>query len=299
VRGDPDVDPELRTAARFLPPGYALHRGLTLSRAVMKVGARVGRLSDVPEQAVNDTVSVRLHRPVDAEVPGPALLWIHGGAGLMGSAAQEDKFCRALSNATGVSIAAVNHRVAPEHPFPAPVDDCYAALHWLTEQEWADSGRIGIGGSSAGGGFAAKLTQLARDRGDVTIAMQMMLYPMLDDRTGAHGDDRTRIMWSARDNQLAWRWYLGGVDPDLAAPARCEDLSGLPPAWIGVGSLDLFCDESLAYAGRLQDAGVPTRLEVATGGYHAFDLIVPKAAVSQRFFASQCDFVCQSLRTRS
>jgi acetyl esterase/lipase len=168
------------------------------------------------------------------------------------------------------------------------VEDCYAALLWLTQQPWVDTARIAIGGASAGGGFTAALALLARDRGDVGPALQMLVYPMLDDRTGAEPSQPPRVMWSGRDNQIAWRWYLGGADPDVAVPARRCDLAGLPPAWIGIGTLDLFYEESIEYARRLQDAGVPARVHVANGAFHAFDQIAPNASVSQRFFAEQC-----------
>jgi acetyl esterase/lipase len=263
----------------------------------MKLAARAGRLKDVPSVAVNSNVTVRLHRSSDVAAPGPAMLWIHGGGTAMGAAAQEDGFCRKLMNFTDVSIAAVDHRLAPEHPYPIPLEDCYAALLWLTRQPWVDPTRVAIGGASAGGGFAAALALLARDRAEVTPALQMLVYPMLDDRTGAAPDQRARVMWSGRDNQIAWGWYLNGADPDTAVPARRDDLAGLPPAWIGVGSLDLFYEESVAYGRRLRDAGVPTHVEIAEGAFHAFDMIMPNASVSQRFFASQTRALRSALTT--
>jgi acetyl esterase/lipase len=282
-----NVDPELKIAARLLPGGYALHRGLKLPRALMNLAARAGRLKGVQSVPVNSDVSVRVHRRPGPAGPGPALLWIHGGGTIMGAAAQEDGFCRKLVNFTDVAIGAVDHRLAPEHAYPAPLEDCYAALLWLTRQPWVDPTRVAIAGASAGGGFTAALALLARDRGEVALALQMLVYPMLDDRTGAGGRQRKRVMWSSRDNQIAWRWYLGGADPDTAAPARRPDLAGLPPAWIGVGTLDLFYPESIEYGRRLQEAGVPTHVEIAEGAFHAFDMIMPNATVSQRFFASQ------------
>ena len=232
-------------------------------------------------------VRVRIHRPAGIDEPGPAMLWIHGGGMVMGNAAQEDAFCRKLANFTDVTVAAVDHRLAPEHPYPTPLEDCYWALRWLARQTWVDSTRIAVGGASAGGGFSAAAAQLAHDRGDVKLRLQMLVYPMLDDRTGANGDGG-RVMWSADDNQLAWQWYLAGADPTAAVPARRTDLSGLPPTWIGVGDQDLFHAECLEYAARLRHAGVPVHVEIAVGAFHAFDLIATNASVSQRFFASQC-----------
>jgi acetyl esterase/lipase len=283
-----EFDPELRRLARLLPKGYALQRGLMLPRALMSLAGRVGRLRGVEVANVNPNVTVRVHRSNRLAEPGPALLWIHGGGTLMGTAAQEDRFCRRLVNFTDVAIAAVDHRLAPEHPYPAPLEDCYAALRWLARQPWVDPARIAVGGASAGGGFTAAVAQLTHDRGDVGLALQMMVYPMLDDRTGAAADNQPRVMWSARDNQLAWKWYLGGADPATVAPARRADLRDLPPAWIGVGTQDLFHEECLVYADRLRHAGVPVHVEIAAGAFHAFDLIAANASVSQRFFASQC-----------
>lgn len=289
------VDPGLRKIARFLPRGYALHRGLKLQRAVMNLFSSTGRLRDVPEAAVNEHVTVRLHRPAGLPDRAPALLWVHGGGTIMGHASQDDKYLRKLSQRTGVAIAAVEHRLAPEHPYPIPVDDCYAALLWLARQPWVDPDRIAVGGASAGGHFAAALAQRAHDRGDVALAFQLLVYPMLDDRTGADHGSHRRIMWTASDNQLAWRWYLNGADPEQAAPARRGDLSGLPPAWIGVGTLDLFYEECLQYARRLREAGVPVHEEIVPGAFHAFDQIVEKAPVSVNFFTSQCDHLRDAL----
>lgn len=289
------IDPGLRKVARVLPRGHALHRGLKLQRALMHLMASAGRLRDVPVAAVNEHVTVRLHRPASLPNRAPAMLWIHGGATVMGHAAQDDKYLRKLSNLTDVAIVAVEHRLAPEHPYPIPVEDCYAALLWLARQPWVDPDRIAIGGASAGGHFAAAVAQRAHDRKDVQLAYQMLVYPMLDDRTGVERDGPGRIMWTETDNQLAWQWYLNGADPEEAAPARREDLSGLPPAWIGVGTVDLFYQECLEYGRRLREAGVPVHEEVAPGAFHAFDHIVEKAPVSVRFFASLRDHLRDAL----
>lgn len=286
-------DPELRKLARLLPKGYALHRGLKVPRALMNVAGAAGKIRGLKPIPVNPNVSVRIHRPRRTTEAGPAMLWIHGGGTLMGTAAQEDRFCRKVSNFTDITVVAVEHRLAPEHPYPTPLEDCYAALVWLARQEWVDPNRIAVGGVNAGGGFTARVAQLAYDRGDVTLALQMMVYPMLDDRTGAVYPQEKRVMWSAQDNQLAWQWYLGGADPNKAAPARREDLSGLAPAWIGVGTQDLFYAECREYAQRLREAGVPVHEEIAEGAFHTFDLVGANASVSQHFFASQC----RALRT--
>lgn len=289
------VDPGLRKVALFLPRGYALHRGYKVQRALMNLMASAGTIRALPTAAVNEHVTVRLHRPPALPRRAPAMLWIHGGGTIMGRAAQDDKYLRMLSQITGVAIAAVEHRLAPEHPYPTPVDDCYAALRWLARQSWVDPERLAVGGASAGGHFAAAVAQLAHDRGEVALAFQMLVYPMLDDRTGSHPGGRNRLMWTESDNQLAWRWYLDGADPAGAVPARRKDLSGLPPAWIGVGTLDLFYGECLDYGCRLREAGVAVHEEIAPGAFHAFDQIAAKAPISRRFFASQCDHLRDAL----
>ncbi|MEB3981521.1 alpha/beta hydrolase [Mycobacterium sp. 663a-19] len=289
------LDPGLRNVARFLPRGYALHRGYKVQRALMQLMGNAGRIRHVPVVAVNEHVKVRLHRPTGLPDRAPALLWIHGGGTIMGAAVQDDKYCRKLSRLTGVAVAAVEYRLAPEHPYPAPLDDCYAALLWLARQPWVDPDRVAVGGASAGGHFAAAVAQRARDRGDVKLAYQMLVYPMLDDRTGANPDGQKRIMWTETDNQLAWRWYLDGADPNEAVPARREDLTGLPPAWIGVGTLDLFYPECVEYARRLRAAGVTVHEEIVPGAFHAFDQIADRAPISVDFFGSQRDHLWAAL----
>ncbi|MEB4207730.1 alpha/beta hydrolase [Mycobacterium sp. 94-17] len=289
------IDPGLRPIARVLPRGYALHRGLKPQRAIMKLLGSAGRDRRVPVEAINDHVSVRVHRPVSLPASAPALLWIHGGGTVMGTAGQDDLYCRKLAHLCGIAVVAVEHRLAPEHPYPAPLEDCYAALVWLADQPWANRQRLAVGGASAGGYFAAALAQFAHDRDEVRPIFQMLIYPMLDDRTGPDSDNRKRIMWSARDNQLAWQWYLGGADVADAVPARRDDLSGLPAAWIGVGTLDLFYRECMEYGRRLREAGVPVHEEVAPGAFHAFDQLRANAPISVAFFASQCEHLRAAL----
>lgn len=239
-------------------------------------------------------VRVRVHRPPASATPSPALLWIHGGGYVMGRAQQDDSLCRRFASELGIVVAAVDYRLAPEHPFPAPLDDCARGLAWLADHREVDPARVAIGGSSAGGGLAAALALLARDRGQLALVLQVLAYSMLDDRAQADPDvaEHYRI-WNSKSNQWGWASYLGAADPDLAVPARRADLADVAPAWIGVGTYDLFHDENLAYAQRLRAAGVPCHTEVVPGAFHGFDLAEPTASVSTSFFASQC----ASLRT--
>ena len=210
----------------------------------------------------------------------PAMLWIHGGGYVMGNAAQDDALCRHFAETLGIVVAAVDYRLAPEAQFPVPFQDCYDGLTWLADRNYVDATRLAVGGASAGGGLAAALALLARDRGSLPLALQLLAYPMLDDRTACRTgiDERNFRLWNNRSNRFGWQSYTGsapgspGVSP-LASPARSEDLAGLPPAWIGVGTLDLFHDEDVAYAGRLEAAGVSCTLDVVPGAFHGFDVV--------------------------
>ena len=203
---------------------------------------------------------------------GPALLWIHGGGYVLGDAAMEDKHCRLLAH---------------------ELHDCLAALERLACEPTVDSSRIAVAGASAGGGLAAALAQYADDRSEIALAAQVLVYPMLDDRTGSRPDPgrRYRRMWSSSSNRLGWRAYLESASPDTAAPSRREDLTGLPLTWIGVGTLGILHDEAVVYAKRLAAADVPCALEVVAGAFHGFDAVAPKTAVVQAFIASQIDFL--------
>ena len=244
-----------------------------------------------------DHARVRVHpAPLGTGEPGPALLWIHGGGYVGGSARLDDKLCRRFAEHLGIVVAAVDYRLAPEHPFPAGLDDCYATLDWLARRDDVDAARIAIGGASAGGGLAAALALLVRDRSEISVAMQLLSYPMLDDRTVVRSDidERHVRLWSNRSNAYGWRSYLAAPPGSagvtgLAAPARHDDLTGLPPTWMGVGTLDLFFDEDVRYAERLRASGVRCRLDVVEGAFHGFDVVAPRAPVSRRYFAAQVD----------
>ncbi|GAB37210.1 alpha/beta hydrolase [Gordonia sputi] len=288
-----DIAPDLRRTARWIPRGIGLRH---MPQAVLRLGGvPLARLRGVPTVSIAPGVSIRLHRPTGAQNTGTAMLWIHGGGYVLGSAGQDDIYCRDLADATGITVAAVNYRLAPQFPYPTPLEDCYTALAWLAEQPWVDSNRIAIGGASAGGGLTAALALLARDRGDIPLAAQALVYPMLDDRTAATPTGRRYVLWSESDNKRGWDLYLGAADRQRAVPARRADLDGLPPTWLGVGTCDLFHDETLDYARRLREAGVDCEVEVADGAFHAFDQLVPKAPTTQRFNESLRSFLRRKL----
>jgi acetyl esterase/lipase len=239
----------------------------------------------VPSPAGAPPVRIRTYRPVAAAAAAPAVLWIHGGGLVMGTPEVDDENCIRLAERLGALVASVDYRLAIDAPYPAAIDDCETALRWLTGK----SPRVAIAGQSAGGGLAAALAQRATDRG-LPVVLQVLVYPMLDDRTTKRTDLDARgfRIWSPRNNLFGWSTYLGarcgGPDvPTDAAPARRTDLQGLPPAWIGVGTADLFHEEDLDYAQRLHEAGVPCTLRVIDGAFHAFELMAPSSAVGQNF----------------
>lgn len=247
----------------------------------------------IPGKSGAPAVRVRLYRPSTAVDPVPALLWIHGGGFVMGDPENDQENSLALVRELGIAVAAVKYRLAPRHPFPAPMDDCYAALRWLFAESKSlgiRQDRIALGGASAGAGLAAGLALLAHDRAEVPVVFQLLIYPMLDDRTATRIDlDRSPLrLWDNECNRFGWTSYLdqapGSVNVSpYAVPARRLDLSNLPPAWLGVGTCDLFHDEDLAYAGRLRQAGVPCEVRVVDGAYHAFDRVSRDAAVVRAF----------------
>jgi acetyl esterase/lipase len=263
----------------------------TLERHRAPAHVRTQDLS-VPGLAGEPPVTVRLHRARDQDEQAPALLWVHGGGHVLGSAVQDDPLLQTLVARTGCVAVAVDWRRAPEFPYPAAVHDTYAALLWVAasaEELRVDSGRIVLGGASSGGGVAAGVALFARDRGEMAPTGQVLVYPMLDDRadTASSGMVRHHRLWNDESNQIGWAAYLAdvvcGQTPLYAAPSRATDLAGLPPTWIGTGELDLFRDEDIAYASGLLRAGVPTELHVYPGAVHGFDLFAPEAAVSRRF----------------
>lgn len=290
---------DLSRIARLLPRKIVTQTNLALlQRMTVLTDRRVPYGVEVLTLAAG--VRVRLYRPTGVSTPAPALLWIHGGGYVIGSASQDDVLCRRFASTLGVTVASVDYRLAPQHPYPAGLEDCYTALTWLAGLPAVDPARVAIGGASAGGGLAAALALLARDRAEVAVAAQLLVYPMLDDRSvGPELDHPGHRLWTQESNRFGWSAYLGGADPEVAVPARHRDLSGLPPAWIGVGTLDLFHDEDLSYAERLRAAGVPCDVEVVQGAFHAFDGMAPKSAVARAFFDSQCAMLRRVLQNEA
>jgi acetyl esterase/lipase len=288
----PLLDPELKPVldAFELPP---LDRDAIAS--IRAAAFPAPELSDavvrtdhlVPARVAADPpVPARVHRPAGAEGPLPAIVTIHGGGYVIGSYAMDDVVLDRWCSALGVVGVSVEYRLAPDTPYPGPLEDCYAALCWAHDNAdsiGVDRAHLGVSGISAGGGLAAALALLARDRGEVPLAFQLLDCPMLDDRQRTHSLAAPGLyVWTAGSNEFGWRSYLGslyGSDdvPAYAAAARATDLAGLPPACVVVGSIDGFRDEDVDYAQRLNQAGVPCELHVVAGLPHAY-LLVPGAA---------------------
>jgi len=224
----------------------------------------------------------------------PAVLHMHGGGYVIGSATSARRDIQNLSTALDCVAVSVDYRLAPETTFPGSLEDNYAALRWMymnAKDLGIDVKRIAIKGESAGGGHAATLAIAARDRGEFPICFQVLIYPMLDDRTGSTREMPPYVghyLWTPASNRFGWTSLLGvragsAVVPPNSVPARVSNLKGLPPAFIGVGSIDLFAPEDIEYAQRLLAAGVGVELNVVPGAFHAFDGIAPDASLSRLF----------------
>jgi acetyl esterase/lipase len=235
-------------------------------------------------------ISVRVHRANGADGSLPCLYSMHGGGYVIGSYALDDVLFDQLCASLDMVGVSVEYRLAPGTPYPGPLEDCYRGLKWTYEHApelGIDRDRIGVGGLSAGGGLAAALALVARDRGEVPIAFQLLDCPMLDDRQMTASSQQDGLpVWSRESNTFGWRSYLGdlyGTDavPYTAAPARAVDLTGLSPAFVSVGSVDGFLDEDVDYAMRLNRAGVPTELHVYPGACHGYQIAEGSAIARQ------------------
>jgi acetyl esterase/lipase len=255
----------------------------------------------VPGPDGEPDISVRIYRPVESAGQLPGIYFIHGGGMILGDIEGEDAAATKLCDEVGAVVVSVEYRLAPEHPHPAPVEDCYAGLVWTAKNAselGIDADRLAIFGASAGGGLALATALVARDRGGPQVRFLMPIYPMIDDRNQTPSSHEiTDIgIWDRAGNIEAWAWYLGGKEADeYAAPSRAEDVSGLPPTFIDVGTVDLFRDEDIAFAQRLMQAGVPTELHVYPGSYHASETFAPDAALSQRIWAVRLDALRRAL----
>jgi acetyl esterase/lipase len=293
------IDPELRASMLRVPPVIDPAEDLQRSRERLAVRAAVSggdgnprvQRTDVvvPGPADNsDGVRVRVYEPRDRggeELPG--MIWIHAGGFYGGTIDQDDALCDSFVDEIGAVVVSVDYRLAPEHPFPAGPEDCYSALGWLFDaaaERGVQRSRIGVAGYSSGAGFAAGVAQMACDRGEYTLAFQVLLFALLDipyrDSSREIVDPRVR---NQPTTDRSWHMYLGDSyadPPAYAAPARAADLSGLPPAYIAVSQYDVNCEENVEYARRLLLAGIATELHVYPRAFHCFEQLAPDAQIS-------------------
>jgi acetyl esterase/lipase len=295
----PDVAPELRSP---LLPFTALpftDRKLRLIRLLFGIPMRPGPGVTMRKRHVGDPpVPVLVFTADQRATPAPGVLWLHGGGYIVGTPEFEAGGSARLARDLGAVVVSPDYRLAPENPFPAGLDDCMGVLRWMREHAGEleiDADRIAVIGASAGGGMAAAVAQRSYDEG-IALRAQVLIYPMLDDRSALVDDHagRGRFAWTPTSNLYGWTAYLGRAPrmsdaPQYASPARRSDLRGLAPAWVGVGELDVFQDEDIAYAERLKSCGVPCELVTVPGMYHGADGIRPKARSMMDFRAAMMD----------
>ena len=310
------IDPELAPILTMFPSLRLDAATLDQTRAQMATMFAGAPVSPEPPTSVSEhrvpgsagapPVRVLMYKPQGVEHGLPAILHIHGGGYVMGAPEGSDQANRVLASELQCVIVSVDYRLAPETSHPGPVEDCYAALCWLSanaDELGVDTARIGVKGESAGGGLAAALTLLSRDRGGPTLAFQHLIYPMLDDRSCTASEQNPfvgQFIWTPENNAFGWSALLGAAPgtPDIspyAAPARATDLANLPPAFISIGDLDLFLEEDLDYARRLRRAGVSTELHVYPGAFHGFELVA-NARVSQEAMRNSTEALRRALR---
>lgn len=295
------IDPELLPLLEVMPAALFNAETLPLIRQMSESRFNIlGKPALTPEVRVIEgpagPLEVLWYDPAPGTTGRPALYHIHGGGMIIGSAKSMQHGPAAMAKTLGIPVASVEYRLAPDHPFPAPQEDCLAGLTWLANNA-ADLGvnaaRIGIIGESAGGGLAAATALMARDRGGPQLAAQFLVFPMLDHRTGGpdcqyKNPSVGEFVWTKPSNQFGWESLQGDYEPadhrkGWFSPALADSLAGLPPSWIGTGALDLFLDENLDYARRLTAAGVPLELHVYAGAPHAFQLVAESRA-AQMFY---------------
>jgi acetyl esterase/lipase len=293
------VPADMRKPVLPFVSGTINRRNLRFARLRTQVRTPSGRGVTVTKLHVGGgAIRVLVTTPIEGRRPRPGVLWIHGGGYILGSPQMEAFGTGRLARDLGVVTVSPDYRLAPEHPFPAALDDCMTTLEWMranAEELGIDPDRIAVVGASAGGGLAAAVAQRSHDEG-IPLRAQVLVYPMIDDRAVLRDDHagRGRFLWTPANNRFGWTSYLGREPrmsdaPEYASPARRTDLTGLPPAWVGVGELDLFYDEDVDYAEKLRASGVPCELVTVPGMYHGADGIAPKARSMQDFRRGMMD----------
>lgn len=318
-RLDPQMRPQLDALLSLLGPrGFQeiddlrarrerYEEVMTLAASRAPDESRVARQDiTVRPSPEGEDLAVRVYRPAGLLGSAPGVVYIHGGGMVMGSVAADDGFAATLAEDVGCVVVSVGYRLAPENPGLGPVEDCYGALlslHEHGDELGLDRSRLALFGSSAGGGLACGVALLARDRSGPRLSCQVLVYPMLDDRTALSGRGPCDLgIWDHRANAEAWSHVLGetlGTDvvSPYVAPARATALVGLPPTYIEVGDLDLFLDEDLRMARRLADSGVPVELHEVPGACHGFDQLAPSSDAARVARSNRANFLRRWLTT--
>ncbi|MHA7582437.1 alpha/beta hydrolase [Paenibacillus vandeheii] len=302
--------PELREVhSQF--PGFELEKNLEWSRSLVSAASvrKSEHVNTTSRKIPRDggEMLVKIYEPAGRTNDLlPAMLWIHGGGYVLGHPDMDDKLCELFVETAECIVVSVDYGLAPEHPYPAAIEDCYAGLVWMTEESamlGIDVNRVAIAGASGGGGLTAALALMARDKGGPSIIFQMPLYPMLDNRNitpSSHEITEEGSIWNRTDNVAAWNMYLGEENDvsrrsSYAVPSRAESLAGLPPAYTCVGQLDLFRDETMEYVARLAQEGVDVEFHLYPGCFHLFESLAPETEVSQRAVQSYMDAMARAL----
>jgi acetyl esterase/lipase len=300
------IDPELRGAAfagRMLMHPWRWWFRLMWRAAKRTHGQQAAGLVNeevfIPRTGDTSSIRTRIYRPLESQGPLPVVLYLHGGGYFMGAPENFTPVIKQMIDTRPCVVVAPDYRKSFDAPYPAGLDDCYDALVWIKNNAASlgvRADQIMVGGHSAGGGLTAALTLLARDKGEVKIAYQMPVYPMIDDRqTSESARDNNAPLWNSATNKMGWELYLAGLTakgepiPAYAAPSRATDYAGLPPTVTFVGDLEPFRDETIAYVENLKKAGVPVEFKLFKGAFHGFDLLGAKSRIgkeAQAFFLS-------------
>ncbi len=289
----PEIIPDLQQLTRE----HFLEAGMPQDDKISVYNRNIPGRNGAPD------VRVRIYEPKEKTGLIPAVEWMHGGAFVIGLPEMNDDVCIRIAKEINCIVISPDYRLAPQNPYPCALNDCYTTLLWLannSEELKVDTSRIAVAGVSAGGGLAAAVCLLARDKNDLKIKFQMPLYPMIDDRfiTQSSSEIQDERVWNTANNVSSWNMYLGGKKDDVsqyAAPARATDLSGLPPAYTCVGDLEPFRDETIEYVSKLTKAGVPVEFHLNPGCFHGCELIITDAEISKRIVTEYVQALKRSL----
>jgi acetyl esterase/lipase len=306
------IRPELRrmgSVIRFVIPKFT-ERIFRISTSAIKIMKGKCRSELQYEQIFiprpnGSKLRLCIYLPLSPKINVPGLLWIHGGGYGLGTPEQDEAFIKRFVDASHCLVVSPDYTLSIDKPYPAALDDCYAALLWLKEnggKYGVRNNQLFVGGDSAGGGLAAAVSLYARDKGEVAIAFQMPLYPMIDDRMNTESaTDNNAPLWNSKSNRIGWALYLGDLFgkcdvPTYAAPARADDFSRLPPTCTYVGSIEPFRDETVAYIEKLRSNGIPVSFKIFEGCFHGFDLVCPKSNAAREAVEFLMEGFCYAVK---